>query len=79
MICNICSDNSPDDAHYCIHCGALLSYEGKTQRLYKRRYIPTDDIEEERISICDLFINSNGKLYYRGCEVITINDKEKDN
>lgn len=39
MICNICSDNSPDDAQYCINCGAILSYTGKTQRLETERLI----------------------------------------
>jgi hypothetical protein len=45
VICNICNDNNPEDARYCISCGTLLSYEGRTQRLETERL--DHAIEEE--------------------------------
>lgn len=71
MAINCTHTNNPADAQYCIDCGALIAYEGNTQRLeterlveemqrpsasiapnnYQRRYVPSDDIEDEPLFI----------------------------
>lgn len=56
--------NNPADAKYCIDCGALIAYEGSTQRLYQRRYVPSDDIEADITHPSTWSIEDIGKPLY---------------